>query len=290
MGGPCDKNGLKKIIGGVHAECVDGVWVPYVAPSSSSTPKSSSSRGYKSLANPLHYNMSYGEFTDSRDGTKYATIDIDNVFGPDSVHLAFTVFAQNLKYHEKMVAGTEEQDDDTKVEMYCYNDSIEYCNDWWGGLYQWAEMMALPYECNSKNCADLIDPDGDGFHQGICPNGWHLISVREMLAASYASGVGKSNIERANTMKSEISFSLLGGENLTGMSLIATGYRLNEMNGNKLVVFDHFREGTYFDFPAEYEAVDAATCRGGAVYSDDAYLVWGNQKRYGVSVRCVKDY
>ena len=290
MGGPCPKDGVQKIIGGEYAECVNGVWTLYIPPSSSSTPKSSSSQGYKSLPNPLHYNMSYGEFTDTRDGTKYATIDIDNEYGPDSVHLAFTVFAQNLKYHEKMVVGTEEQDDDTKVEMYCYNDSVEYCNDWWGGLYQWAEMMALPYECNSKNCADLIDPDGDGFHQGICPNGWHLMSERELLAASYASGVGKSNIERANTMKSEISFSLAGGENLTGMSLIATGYRLNRMDGNKLVVFKNLRNGTFFDFPAEYEAVDAATCRGGAVYSDDAYLASGNQKRYGASVRCVKDY
>jgi uncharacterized protein (TIGR02145 family) len=234
--------------------------------------------------------LSYGEFTDTRDGTKYATIDIDNEYGPDSVHLAFTVFAQNLKYHEKMVVGTEEQEDDTKVEMYCYNDSIEYCNDWWGGLYQWAEMMALPYECNSKNCADLIDTDGDGFHQGICPSGWHVMTERELLAASYASDVGVSEIERSNTIKSEISFSLVGGRNLTGMSLIATGYRLNRMDGNKLVVFKNLRNGTFFDFPAEYEAVDAATCRGGAVYSDDAYLAWGNQKRYGASVRCVKDY
>ena len=271
--------------------CYEDGWKLYVqSSSSSSAPKSSSSQGYKSLPNPLHYNMSYGEFTDSRDGTKYATIDIDNEYGPDSVHLAFTVFAQNLKYHEKMVVGTEEQDDDTKVEMYCYNDSIEYCNDWWGGLYQWAEMMALPYECNSKNCADLIDPDGDGFHQGICPNGWHLMSERELLAASYASDVGVSEIERSNTIKSEISFSLVGGRNLTGMSLIATGYRLNRMDGNKLVVFKNLRNGTFFDFPAEYEAVDAATCRGGAVYSDDAYLASGNQKRYGASVRCVKDY
>ena len=290
MGGPCPKNGVQKIINGEYAECVNGVWTLYIPPSSSSTPKSSSSQGYKSLPSPLHYNMSYGEFTDTRDGTKYATIDIDNKYGPDSVRLAFTVFAQNLKYHEKMVAGTEEQDDDTKVEMYCYNDSIEYCNDWWGGLYQWAEMMALPYECNSKNCADLIDPDGDGFHQGICPKGWHLLSEREMLAASYASGVGVSEIERSNTIKSEISFSLVGGRNLTGMSLIATGYRLNEMDGNKLVVFDHLNKGTYFDFPAEYEAVNAATCRGGAVYSNNAYLAMGDQKRYGVSVRCVKDY
>ena len=293
MGGPCEKNGLKKIIGGVHAECVDGIWAPYVAPSSSSVAKSSSSaRGYVTLPSPLRTDtgLSYGEFTDSRDGTKYATIDIDNKYGPDSVRLAFTVFAQNLKYHDKMVLGTEEQDDDTKVEMYCYNDSIEYCNDWWGGLYQWAEMMALPYECNSKNCADLIDPDGDGFHQGICPKGWHLLSEREMLAASYASNSDISVMERANTVKSEISFSKRGGNNLSGMSLIATGYRLNEEESGKLSVFKDLKEATLFDFPAEFGGSDVETCRGGGVFSNYASLAAGDQKRYGVSVRCVKDY
>ncbi|WP_407450780.1 FISUMP domain-containing protein [Fibrobacter sp.] len=287
MGGPCEKNGLKKIIGGVHAECADGIWVPYVAPSSSSTPKSSSSRGYKSLANPLHYNMSYGEFTDSRDGTKYATIDIDNEFGPDSVHLAFTVFAQNLKYHDKMVLGTEEQDDDTKVEMYCYNDSIEYCNDWWGGLYQWAEMMALPYECNSKNCADLIDTDGDGFHQGICPSGWHVMTQREFLAASYTSGGDKYLENRMSSLASEVSYSNGFGINTSGMSFIATGFR-NHLYGYNHEVFEILHDITVLNFPKEYPSkIDR--CAGGGV-SRESSTNAANYKSDGASVRCVKDY
>lgn len=151
---PCTEGDFKRYLGVVY-ECVDGTWTKYDYSSSSIAKSSSSSRGYQALRyDPFNSNLSYGEFADTRDGTKYATIDIDNKYGPDSVHLAFTVFAQNLKYHDKMVLGSEEQDDDTKVEMYCYNDSIEYCNDWWGGLYQWAEMMALPYECNNKSCAD----------------------------------------------------------------------------------------------------------------------------------------
>ena len=251
--------------------CYEDGWKRYIPKSSSSSvAKSSSSssiRGYEALPNvPFKSSLSYGEFTDTRDGIKYATIDIDNKYGPDSVHLTFTVFAQNLKYHDKMVLGSEEQDDDTKVEMYCYNDSIEYCNDWWGGLYQWAEMMALPYECNSKNCADLIDPDGDGFHQGICPKGWHLLSEREMLAASYASNSDIAITERANTVKSEISFSKRGGNNLSGMSLIATGFRLNEEEGNQLIVFKDLREATLFDFPAEFGGSDVETCRGGGCF------------------------
>ena len=288
MGGPCPKNGVNKIINGEYAECVDGVWALHIPPSSSSVAKSSSSaRGYKSLANPLHYNMSYGEFTDSRDGTKYATIDIDNEFGPDSVHLAFTVFAQNLKYHEKMVAGTEEQDDDTKVEMYCYNDSIEYCNDWWGGLYQWAEMMALPYECNSKNCADLIDTDGDGFHQGICPSGWHVMTQREFLAASYTSGGDKYLENRMSSLASEVSYSNGFGINTSGMSFIATGFR-NHLYGYNHEVFEILHDITVLNFSKEYPSkIDR--CAGGGV-SRESSTNAANYKSDGASVRCVKDY
>ena len=285
MGGPCDKNGLKKIIGGVHAECVDGIWAPYVAPSSSSVAKSSSSaRGYVTLPSPLRKDtgLSYGEFTDTRDGKKYAIIDIDNKYGPDSVRLAFTVFAQNLKYHDKIVLGTEEQDDDTKVEMYCYNDSIEYCNDWWGGLYQWAEMMAFPYECNSKSCADLIDPDGDGFHQGICPDGWHLMTQKEILAASYTTG-GDAYLEtRMSTLASEISYSNGFGYNTSGMSFLAAGCRDDEK------VFGYLHEFGMFEYPEEYPGYNDRSLGGGV--SKNSYFNDANKKINGASVRCVKDY
>ena len=290
MGGPCEKNGLKKIIGGVHAECIDGIWAPYVAPSSSSIAKSSSSsRGYDTLPSPLRRNtgLSYGEFTDTRDGTKYATIDIDNKYGPDSVHLAFTVFAQNLKYHDKMVLGSEEQDDDTKVEMYCYNDSIEYCNDWWGGLYQWAEMMALPYECNSKSCADLVDPDGDGFHQGICPNGWHVMKKAEVLAASYTTGGDEYLETRMSTIASEISYSNGFGRNTSGMSFLAAGYR-NHKYDDDHAVFDLLNDLTILNFPEEHSSkIDR--CAGGGVSNASSFNA-ASYKKDGASVRCVKDY
>jgi len=286
MGGPCPKEGLKKKIGDEFAKCVDGVWVVYLPPSSSSVARSSSSRGYEPLPSPLGYNMSYGEYEDTRDGTKYATIEITNKYGPDSIpKITFTVFAQNLKYHEKITLGANEQDDDTKVEMYCYNDSVEYCNDWWGGLYQWAEMMALPYECNSKSCADRIDPDHDGFHQGICPNGWHLITEKEMLAVSYATGES-GNEYLANSVRSEVSFLIAGGNNQSGMSVIAAGFRKNENN----IVYKDIGEGGYFHYPNESRSGDVKACGAGGVFSDYAFFSTGDQKKYGVSVRCVKNY
>ena len=267
--------------------CYEDGWKRYIPNSSSSSvAHSSSSRGYEPLPSPLGYNLSYGEYEDTRDGTKYATIEITNKYGPDSVpKITFTVFAQNLKYHEKITLGANEQDDDTKVEMYCYNDSVEYCNDWWGGLYQWAEMMALPYECNSKSCADRIDPDHDGFHQGICPNGWHLITEKEMLAVSYATGES-GNEHLANSVRSEVSFFIAGGNNQLGMSVIAAGFRKNEKN----IVYKAIGEGGYFHYPNESRSGDVKACGAGGVFSDYAYFSTGDQKKYGVSVRCVKNY
>ena len=280
---PCTEGDFKRYLGVVY-ECVDGTWTKYDYSSSSIAKSSSSIRGYEALPyDPFNSSLSYGEFTDTRDGTKYATIDIDNKYGPDSVHLAFTVFAQNLKYHDKMVLGSEEQDDDTKVEMYCYNDSIEYCNDWWGGLYQWAEMMALPYGCNNKSCADLVDPDGDGFHQGICPKGWHVMTLKEMLAASYTTGGDTYLDTRMSSIASEISYSNGFGNNASGMSFLAAGYR---NGGNKS--FAYLGEIAFIDYAEECPSNELSGMAGGV--SKTTSLGSTNLKINGASVRCVKDY
>ena len=270
--------------------CYEDGWKRYIPNSSSSSiARSSSSRGYEPLPSPLGYNLSYGEYEDTRDGTKYATIEITNKYGPDSIpKITFTVFAQNLKYHEKITLGANEQDDDTKVEMYCYNDSVEYCNDWWGGLYQWAEMMALPYECNSKSCADRIDPDHDGFHQGICPNGWHLITKLEMLAVSYATG-GSTYIEdRMSSLASEVSFSVSIGLNTSGMSFVAAGYRGYDYE--KLInnVFVGKNNAASYDYPEEYPSREDR-CRGGGISKYSSFDS-ACEKKWGASVRCVKNY
>ncbi len=231
----------------------------------------------------MNPNLSYGEFVDSRDGTKYATLFINNTFkkSPDSVQISFTVFAQNLKYREKMTMAADEQDDDTKVEGYCYHDSTEYCDDWYGAYYQWAEMMALPYECNSKSCADLIDPDGDGFHQGICPKDWHIMTQKEMLAVFYVTGIGDYE-----AMKASGTFSGGGnGSNKSGFSLLAAGFRKYSLSGS---VFKDFYKGCYYFFPQEHNATSG---EGGGIDADSGDIeLTTNPKKEGIPVRCVKDY
>ena len=261
--------------------CYTDGWTLYVPKSSSSVARSSSSRSavYYPIPSPLKNDMSYGEYTDPRDGQKYATIDIDNKYGPDSLHIAFTVFAQNLKYHEKITLGANEQDDDTKVEMYCYKDTVAYCNDWWGGLYQWAEMMDLPYECNSKSCAELIDPDGDGFHQGICPDDWHVMTEREVLAMSYTAG---ESYDRFYTMMSVGTFSGLSeNNNLSGASFIAAGFREDEIAGYK-----GLWENSYTWIPKVIKKDYFGSVLGLGRYP----IIGSMDKTDGASGRCVKDY
>ncbi len=277
---PCT-NGSYKRYQGVVYECVNETWILYVAPSSSSV-ASSSSHTYKWLTDPLNPDLSYGEFVDRRDGTKYATIEITNKYGPDSVQISFTVFAQNLKYREKMTLAADEQDDDTKVEGFCYHDSTEYCDDWYGAYYQWAEMMALPYECNSKSCADLIDPDGDGFHQGICPNEWHVMTQKEMLAVFYVTGIGDYE-----AMKADITFGGGGnGSNKSGLSMVASGRREYETG-----TFKEFHKLAHFSYPAESRTYPKDRVWGGGFGADVNDIKSTTQhKMNGTQIRCVKDY
>ncbi len=86
-------------------------------------------------------------------------------------------FRDSLNYGS-MINASNEQNNDSLVEKYCYNNDINECN-YYGALYQWSEVMNLPYSCNSNpaNCQDQITEK----HQGICPSGWHIPTNQEWL-------------------------------------------------------------------------------------------------------------
>jgi len=182
-----------------------------VATSSSSQPKSSSS--YKTQDDiPIGgINTVYDSIYDPRDDHKYlySTYTANNGYG---TILTISVMVQNLDYAEVITLGAEEQDDDTKVEKYCYNDIPQNC-DFYGGLYQWAEMMNLPYECNTISCAHLIQDQ----HQGICPDGWHLITNPEMWV------IINSTDEGIEGVKSQGPWAIGGGRNTSGFTLLGGG-------------------------------------------------------------------
>lgn len=82
------------------------------------------------------------------------------------------------------------QTNNSLIEKYCYeNDNLNCLNS--GGLYEWAETLNLPYDCNDATAVDngdntyTIDCPISGSYtiddktQGICPDGWHVPGIND---------------------------------------------------------------------------------------------------------------
>jgi len=249
-----------------------------VASSSSVAEQSSSSKkqnpwGTDSEWSPFNCRAFGGclEFTDDRNGRTYKYLKFE---GKDTSGKAATIHAmvENLNIGE-MVYGFEDQEDDTKIERYCYKNDTLNCH-YYGGLYQWAEMMQLPFECNTKSCADLIKPN----HQGICPDGWRLLTYNDYYIVVNSNG----NKDGVKGTRSTFGF---GGSNDTGYSLVGAGMRKTPIGGGG---FKELNETAYWFYPTENSYKDYATADDGYMGKSDQYL---NKnvlyKETGVSVRCV---
>lgn len=248
--------------------------------SSSSSVKQSSSSVASSSSEYKPYNHqkvfssdsllsgAYKKFTDERNGRMYYYLTI-NGKNQDGESASVTVMAENLNIGE-MVDGTKEQSNDSKIERYCYNDDTTNC-DKYGGLYQWAEAMQLPSECNTRSCADQIKPN----HQGICPKDWRLLTYDDFYIVVHADG-------NVNPLVEGVRAQGFGGHNYCGYSLIGSGYRTNEGQ------FEELNETAYWFYPSEHTT---RFTRGGSGYNSKKTTDFSSgysDKVTGLSVRCVK--
>ena len=236
-----------------------------VASSSSVAEQSSSSRNWQPF-NLADYGDKYEEFTDERNGRTYKYLKFEGI---DTLRKAATIYAmvENLNVGE-MVRGYKDQKDDSKIERYCYENDTLNCH-YYGGLYQWAEMMNLPFECNSRSCADSIKPN----HQGICPDGWRLLTYNDFYIIVNSNG----NTHGVEGVRSTFGF---GGYNSTGYSLVGTGYNWDYS-------FERMNESTYWHYPQEGSLGDNTSFVG---YQGRTSTRIGSQSTYkthGFSVRCV---
>ena len=209
----------------------------------------------------------YKTFVDERNDRSYYYITIRGTNSKGEAD-SVTVMAENLNIG-KMIGSGLDQANDTLIERYCYDRDTTKC-DRYGGLYQWAEMMQLPSRCNTESCADSIKPN----HQGICPDGWRLLTRDDFYIVLHAD----NNKYGIKGVRSEV----FGGQNSTGYSLVGAGYvwdrRLSSIN-----------EGTYWFYPeenAENPDAKAVAAAAGAQLSD--LIVTKASKLNGFSVRCVK--
>lgn len=239
-----------------------------VVSSSSVTGQSSSSSYDRTIAfnGSLWRKGAYKTFVDPRDNREYYYIEIA---GEDTAGKAATikVMAENLNVGE-MVYGFEDQEDDNKIERYCYKNDTTNCNKY-GGLYQWAEMMQLPSRCNTESCADSIKPN----HQGICPDGWRLLTYNDLYIVIHSN----NNEDGVKGIRA----GRFGGSDDSGYSLIGAGYSWDHS-------FRNVEEGTYWYYPQEssvggdlfvYASAQNNASKGNA--KDEVYKI------HGFSVRCV---
>jgi len=232
-------------------------------------------------------NKNAGEdFTDSRDGQIYKTI---NILKPWSNEFAFRAFAENLNYGTQ-IKSNEINSDDSKVEKYCYNDDPWYCDNGFGGLYTWSEAMGFHKACDttfvgtSESCPDMIDTTAEHYsnpelafnyaqHRGICPEGWHIMNLNEWK---------KFNDAAAIELKSRVVWGGSNAHNATGMSALPVG----KVDAGE---FKYFGEYAYFWHPKEF-ATDERGAKS-TLIADNLWFIESNaDKSYAYSVRCVENY
>lgn len=273
--------------------CENGRWIPMS--SSSVTPSSSSKYYDMSRLFVSENDYSYGEFTDPRDGQVYKTIRYE--VGYKMID-SLTFFAQNLNYG-KMIPGGTQMTDSTK---FCYDDDPWYCENGFGGLYTWATVMNFPAACDSfaigsAKCPVEYDLMSNPFpeyqdrlsfvmHQGICPDGWHVMNREEWAMVLIGSG--------SRDGASYLGAVLWGSGNQRGFSLLPAGELVSQMphSSESLVMYEELEKYAYHWLPGEYESNE-----NDGVLGLVAYVAWdylnrgaGQKKVFGLSVRCVQDY
>jgi len=273
---PCSEEGKTQRANGVKVICHDGFWVP--ESSSSAVPTSS----YFDMTEQFNEKVSYGEFTDLRDGHKYRTVSMYD----DTFERTYVIFAENLNYG-KMVSGGTVQGDSTK---YCYDDDSWYCENGWGGLYTWSNAMGFPAVCDSVSigaeaCSQkFVYPSGYGQpqnyvqHQGICPEGWHIMNSGEWAYLDQRTG-GSA----AHYMGSKVAGF---GNNDYGLSILPTGYWIDY--GNEHNKFDEIKVQSQFWMPQQADTDLKAYMT--SVSRTNFSRNFPVSKNYGNSIRCVKNY
>ena len=210
----------------------------------------------------------YKQFTDTRNGRSYYYITISSSKTGKSV----TVMAENLNIGE-MVLGENNQNDDAKIERYCYNNDTTKCDEF-GGLYQWAEMMQLPSRCNTESCSDLIQKN----HRGICPEGWRLFTWDDYEIVSEYEDKFDDGVKG---LRSTYGFR---GTNQSGFSLTGAGIR--KISGK----FGNIEDAFFWYFPEEDEYDVSYYVHTGYISSTGHFPTKddGDVKIQGRSVRCTK--
>ena len=232
-----------------------------------------------------HFNpkVTYGEMTDSRDQKKYKTVTIGEG------EKAQTWMAENLNY-------------EIKTNSMCYDDVLKNC-DVSGRLYKWyAAMNKQPWEINSSGVSNEIV-------QGVCPQGWHLPTKKELdvlienvggeLSSAGKKLKAKSGWKDRYNDQGDVygeydpsNWERGAGTDDFGFSALATGHGSNELDRENYSSYDAGTEayfwsssdkGAYYRLENHSDYFSYSDCDTPYNHCED----WADYEF--ASVRCIKD-
>ncbi|MCX7861448.1 MAG: fibronectin type III domain-containing protein [Bacteroidales bacterium] len=204
-----------------------------------------------------------------------------------------------------MINGSNEQNNNTQVEKYCYNNLPANCTSY-GGLYQWAEAMQFDYTYNNANASPdyTCDPCYGSGRQGICPAGYHIPtdlewSRYEWCVETTIAPVGSTSL---STFQNTIGWrgdnstagpgykmkhnSLWNGSNVSGFGALAGGYRIYDGSGFSFGTSNGFYWTTV---ERSSSPNDQALMRQFAGTENRIERHESNYKRHGMTVRCLQN-
>jgi uncharacterized protein (TIGR02145 family) len=157
---------------------------------------------------------------------------------------------------------------------YCYYDNSIINSNTYGNLYTWSAAM---------NAASSSNGNPSGV-QGVCPEEWHMPSDSEWVELEdYLSNNGYSGIE-GYALKSTYDWNSNGnGDDNWGFAVLPGGYR------NADGTFSNLGLGYQADFLSTTEFSNYEAWARSFIYSNSTLRRFSNTKRYGFSVRCIKD-
>jgi uncharacterized protein (TIGR02145 family) len=159
----------------------------------------------------------------------------------------------------------QKEGDNEVIEKYCFGNDFTQC-DYWGGLYQWNELMAYTQASGA---------------QGICPAGWHIPSSQDWKTLIRYLGM---NSEAGGKLKSTLSWQMpnVGASNASGFSALPGGY----YDFMAKQWHDLYREGYYWTS----EIISKGTAV--AVYMEyrtSSVEMYEEYQPSALAVRCIKN-
>jgi uncharacterized protein (TIGR02145 family) len=184
---------------------------------------------------------------------------------------------ENINMGTKVIA-TATQTNNNIVEKYCYVDDEYYCN-FYGGLYQWAEMVQY---YNGVTNITHWSPVPTTPVQGICPPGWHIPTNAEATTMiNYFGGQTVAGGKMKESGYAHWNSPNTSASNQAGFTALPGG---NNYSGT----FTNLRQyATFWTITMGPAASDAKVF--GAPYNFGQSLAGDSKKTTGYSVRCLKN-